>query len=280
MQFLLTREDGSVLLTLSRSKENSLSSLRRRLDIDEKNQHKKRLLENEELCCWEEPSSLHLSNGQIIYPLSVSTRLDFLCSQICHAVSFKWNTFRKSKVCHRLACAAPGTGHPWWCPHWERGMSAGVAASEQMQELGLKGQRWTCGETTYQWMALSHTPLLKPPSLPEKSCFLPAGPLRFTACMRRTRRLTEVVIARAFFGSPMLLLEECTVLYCSKRVHLWKWLDAPHTAARFPDDATPSRVATPYMFSYFGQKVQDKPRKLLFQASKVAFSLDKATMKV
>ena len=37
MQFLLTREDGSVLLTTSRSKENSLSSRRRRLDIDEKN---------------------------------------------------------------------------------------------------------------------------------------------------------------------------------------------------------------------------------------------------
>ena len=37
MQFLLTREDGSVLLTASRSEENSLSSHKRRLDIDEKN---------------------------------------------------------------------------------------------------------------------------------------------------------------------------------------------------------------------------------------------------
>ena len=50
--------------------------------------------------------------------------------------------------------------------------------------------------------------------------------------------LTEVVLARAFSAVPSCFW---SVLL---RVHRWKWLDAPHTAARFPH-ATPSRVATP-----------------------------------
>ena len=68
-------------------------------------------------------------------------------------------------------------------------------------------------------------------------------------------------------------------VYCG--AHLWKWLGAPHTAARLPGTCHSFASRDP-MFSYFGQKVKprDKPRKLLFQASKVAFSLDKATTKV
>ena len=190
---------------------------------------------------WEEPSSL-----QIIYPLSVSTRLDFLCSQICHAVSFKWNTFRTSNVCHG-SVAAPGTGHPWWCPHWERGMSAAVAASERMQVLGPEQWRGTssrlgCGfECSESIHKVNVEPVEKPLNslsirlcsshrhFPKKLAFPLQEHIRG---LHAQDTLTEVVLARAFSAVPC----------CFWRSVLW--LDAPHTAARFPH-ATPSRVATP-----------------------------------
>ena len=71
----------------------------------------------------------------------------------------------------------------------------------------------------------------------------------------------------------MLLLEKCTVARTSLEVARC----ASHGGAV---SACHSFASRDPMFSYFGQRVQDKPRKLLFQASKFALSLDKATMKV
>ena len=82
--------------------------------------------------------------------------------------------------------------------------------------------------------------------------------------------LTKEVLARAFSAVPCCF--SCTVTRRSLEVAQW----SSHGGAVFTWNSFASRDP---MFSYFGQKVQDKPRKLLFkprkllfQASKVAFS--------
>ena len=83
--------------------------------------------------------------------------------------------------------------------------------------------------------------------------------------------LTKVVLARAFSAVPCCF--SCTVARTSLEVARC----SSHGGAVSTCHSFASRDP---MFLYFGQEVQDKPRKLLFQASKVAFSLNKATMKI
>ena len=134
---------------------------------------------------------------------------------------------RARYVCHKLA--APGTGHSWWCPHWERGMSAAVVASERMQLLGwVKEQRQGTSSTEaaaliarrvtqrgstrstlklssewYQWMTsltITLSICLCPSHrhFPKKLLFFPLQDQ--IACMPRQDTLTstEFFLARAF----------------------------------------------------------------------------------
>ena len=208
------------------------------------------------------------------YLSSVSTRLDFLCSQICHAVSFKWNTFRKSKVCHRLA--APGTGHPWLCPHWERGMyvrsccGQWTDAGHIKQAAALNARRLVSTRSTLnlwrnQWMALSIR------LCSSHRHFLQLKKVVFFPLQDQIRSLHAQDTLKdgprsCIFRSPMLLFVYCcTYTFGSGQC-------SSHGGAVSTCHSFASREP---MFSYFGQKVQDrlescffKPRKLLLASIK------------
>ena len=112
-------EDGSVLLTISRSKENSLSSRRRRLDIDEKNH----------LHCTCPMGRLSISRLLLSPP-----DLTFLAarSATLSAINETPSAWARYAIGWQLLVQVIHDD----VPHLERGMSAAVAASERMQVLG------------------------------------------------------------------------------------------------------------------------------------------------
>ena len=138
----------------------------------------------------EEKNHLHSTHPVWQIILILSPPLDFLGSQICHAVSFEWNLLHDSAAQGRLA--APGTDHPWWlrkgnahscCGKWTDagvGLGKGSVAGHIKRAAALNAQRVSTRSIcnvelvekpvngiTYITQSIS-LPLPKPPSLHEK----------------------------------------------------------------------------------------------------------------
>ena len=225
-------------------------------------------------------------NGQIIYPVFLSPP---------HSTFFAARSAMLSALNETPSARARYAGSSWHRPSmmmsssWERGecpqllrpvngcrSRCWVRSSDRTHQAGCG---FECSESIHKVNVELvekpvngpvHTPLLKPPSLPEKTCFFRFR-TRFAACMRRTRWLRWSSLVH--FPQSHVAFGE---VYCSAYI-FGSGLCASHGGAVSACHSFASRAP---MFSYFGQRVQDKPRKLLFHASKFAFSLDKATMKV
>ena len=148
----------------------------------------------------------------------------------------------------------------------------GAVAGHIKRAAALNAWTVSTGSTLNLWHH-AHTPhmsiflcMTKPPSLPEKTCFLRGFRTRLPACVGHADR-----------GGPRRCILRSTVRSClGRRVYCGEYIVgsgsvAPHPPARF-SACHHLRDSRPNVFIFW--------RKSPRQASKVAFSLDKATMKV
>ena len=255
----MTREGVAVLLTTSRSEENSLSSRRRRLDFDEKNHLHC-------TCPMGILSFLFLSPPDSTFFAAISAMLSALNETPSARARYAVGWQLLAQTIHDDVLIEKGE-----CPQLLRrvnGCRCWVQSSDRAHQAGCG---FECSESIHKVNVELvekpvngpvHTPLLKPPSLPEKTCFFRFR-TRFVACMRRTRSLTADWGGppSCIFRSPMMLLEKCTAAHTSLEVARC----ASHggaVSACHSEFAT--RESRPHVFILWPKSAR--------QASKVAFS--------
>ena len=147
----------------------------------------------------------------------------------------------------------------------------GTSSGLQPWMLGenQQGQFWTCGETS-EWRYIMHITLSiclcpgKPPSLSEKTCFLPIR-TGLPACVR-AGCLIEVLLNRACSAVRCCFSRSRSVTHVSAYIHLVARCDSRGSAASALGHPFTSR--DPMFSCSVGEKVQNKPQTLLLASIK------------